>query len=238
MDILEIIGLATFLVGCVAFICIIRPSKTLGMPTRKFAALIWLICFVTTGICATHSSTWKSDDAVAAAAPSATQPVQVAEVVAMPTDETAFIDAINKGRDGFHAAANEMAQGGVRAKRKGWICAILGPTKGIVKDWTGEVATLSSNEDGKGVLGLTIADDVTVTTTNNDFSDSEFKTLIDPSSDLFQAASALKVGEKVIFSGRFFRSDADCVNEQSLTLEGSITDPAFTFRFTSVRSAE
>jgi len=44
----------------------------------------------------------------------------------------------------------------------------------------------------------------------------------------------MKPGDVVRFSGRFSSSNVDCVREKSVTLAGSMTDPVFTMRFTSV----
>jgi hypothetical protein len=50
--------------------------------------------------------------------------------------------------------------------------------------------------------------------------------------------SALKKGQAVRFSGKFFRSKdedgAECLEESSLTLEGKLSKPEFIFRFTDV----
>jgi hypothetical protein len=56
-------------------------------------------------------------------------------------------------------------------------------------------------------------------------------TLIDPASALFAKASALSEGQQVLFSGSFQHSDTDCVEESSLTMDGSLTEPAFIVRF-------
>jgi hypothetical protein len=96
------------------------------------------------------------------------------------------------------------------------------------------VSAISSNGDGKGVFSVIIAPGVLVQTFNNDFSDMSDHTLIEPSSSLFQRASSLKVGQAVRFSGNFFQSPNDCIEETSLTLEGSVTEPTFIVRFSEV----
>jgi hypothetical protein len=100
--------------------------------------------------------------------------------------------------------------------------------------WVGKISQLSSNGDGKGVLSIEVAPNVHVSTWNNALSDIGSQTLIDPSSSLFKNLANMKRGDVVRFSGRFASSDVDCVREQSVTLAGSMTDPSFTMRFTSV----
>jgi len=49
-----------------------------------------------------------------------------------------------------------------------------------------------------------------------------------------QKVVSLSRDQHILFSGSFFPSDADCVQETSLTQEGSMTDPEFLFHFTDV----
>ena len=147
-------------------------------------------------------------------------------------NEPMFIDAVQSARTEFNAAANEMAQGGIRASRRKELCRALATLQ--IKGWTGKIAKLSSNSDGFGVLAVSIGENVTLETWNNALSDSSYHTLIAPDSDLFRTVSKMKEGDSVRFSGYFFPSDIDCVREGSLTLSGSMTDPEFIFHFDSV----
>jgi hypothetical protein len=151
---------------------------------------------------------------------------------AMPVVEREFIRAVQQGRIAFRQAPNEMAQGGTRSWRRSAICRSLPQMS--VSGWVGKIDKLSSNSDGKGVLEISLADSIRLETWNNDFSDTSDHTLIDPSSQLFATASQMKQGDRVLFSGTFFPSEVDCVEEHSMSLEGSMTDPEFIFRFTTV----
>jgi hypothetical protein len=153
----------------------------------------------------------------------------------MPSDQRSFLSAIDSGRSAYRSGSNDMQRGAARPARAKAICSALGRSK-EVRDWVGQVATLSSNGDGKGVFGVTIAKDVTVATWNNALSDIGDRTLIEPDSALFRKASALSKGQWVKFSGTFRPSDVDCAKESSLTLAGSMTDPDFVFRFSDVTS--
>jgi hypothetical protein len=75
-------------------------------------------------------------------------------------------------------------------------------------------------------------------TTNNDLSDILDHTLLDPSSNVFRQALSLSKGQRILFSGSFLPSETDCVQEISLTQEGSMTDPEFLFHFTDVQAAQ
>ena len=129
-----------------------------------------------------------------------------------------------------------MARGALRPQRATAICALR---LGTISEWYGKVSNLSSNNEGKGVLEVQIADDVTVGTTNNALSDSvaSIPTLIPVGSAVQVAAMALKEGELVRFSGRFGNDPSDCLEETSLTVFGAMTDPEFLFQFSAVSPA-
>jgi hypothetical protein len=181
-----------------------------------------------------------AEQAIGSVAPGQASPPQPAVETAptapapptRPADEQQFIRAVQESRTAFQQAANEMAQGGTRALRRERICQDL--TGLEVSGWVSQINKLGSNSDGKGVLEVSLADGVTLATWNNDLSDISDNTLINPASPLFQSLAQMKVGDQVTFSGSFAPSDVDCVREASMTLSGSMTDPDFVFRFSSV----
>jgi hypothetical protein len=149
-----------------------------------------------------------------------------------PADQTAFIEAVERGQAGAKSAANDMQKGGAKAARDKEICAAL---KGmVVRDWTGTLTTIDSNSDGKGVVSIRIANDVYVKTWNNALSDIGTNTLLEPGSSLFNKISGFKTRTKVKFSGNFFNSNEDCIKESSLSLDGKLKKPEFIFKFTDV----
>jgi hypothetical protein len=166
---------------------------------------------------------------IAGGGKSATPP---APTVPVPSDQAGFTSAVSAAKTAYRSAANELAAGGVRNSRQEAICRALHDQS--ANGWIGKISRLSSNGDGKGVLTIEVAPDVHVSTWNNALSDVGSNTLIDPTSSLFKSLAAMKKGDAVRFSGRFASSKVDCVGEQSMTLSGSMTDPSFTMRFTSV----
>jgi hypothetical protein len=167
-------------------------------------------------------------------APAAAQAIsaQVTSVSRASSSEETFISAVTESRDAYRAAQNDMAKGGTRSARKAAICAAMSSLS--VKGWTGKISELSSNGDGKGVVGITIADGVQIKTWNNSLSDIEDYTLINPTTGLFRRLSAMKVGDNVSFSGSFVVNEIDCVKEASFTLSGSMLEPEFIFRFSDI----
>lgn len=162
--------------------------------------------------------------------------IQGGAMAQKPTpDQAKFIEIVSAGQHAYKTAANDMAAGGTRVVRKVRLCREL-PAR-AVKDWIGTIKTLSTANDGRGVLVIAVAKDVSIGTFNNSFSDHSYRTLIAPGSPVFNAAVSMKVGEKVEFSGSFVVDDDDCMKETSISLAGSMTAPTFLFRFTSVRKA-
>lgn len=150
-----------------------------------------------------------------------------------PSDQVRFTSAVVSARTSYRSAPNELAAGGIRSARQQAICNIV--INQSASDWVGKITKLTSNGDGKGVISISLAPNVQVSTWNNSISDLGDHTLIDPTSSLFNVLATMKVGDPVKFSGRFSSSRTDCIGEQSVTLQGSMIDPAFTMRFTSIK---
>ncbi|MFG1392734.1 hypothetical protein [Xanthobacter agilis] len=160
------------------------------------------------------------------------EPANVAPNTPLPAVEAAFIAAVEAGRSVYSAGQTDFQKGAARPTRASAICKVVGSP--AVRNWVGKVTTLTTNGEGKGVLGITIAKDTAVMTWNNSLSDIADNTLIAPGSSLFNAMGTLKEGDTVRFSGSFIREPTDCFREQSMTMRGSMTGPEFIFRFKSV----
>lgn len=182
------------------------------------AALIVIACVSVASILASGS---RKNAVEARAAP------------ALPSQQRTFVAAVETGRNAYVVGGNDMAKGAARPMRARAICSSLG--SGLsVDDWIGTVNALSSNGDGKGVLEIAIGRNIFVKTWNNALSDIADTTLLEPDSSIYRQAVSLAVGQRVSFSGTFRDSATDCVKEASLTLDGSLTEPEFIFRFSRV----
>jgi hypothetical protein len=221
--------------------CYRKRCPVCGTPTPNSIASFgkFLLCLAgflfTLGLIGTHLPQGPSTAAptadVTRSVSEAKQKPEPAEV--MPTDEERFIAVVQQGTMNFKGGSNEMMKGAARPRRAGAVCSTLG-TNLVVHHWVGTVDQLSSNSDGKGVLSVRISSNALVKTWNNALSDIADDTLLDPNGQVFSQAVALSVGQRVAFSGQFRRSDADCAKEASLTLQGSMEDPEFIFRFTEI----
>jgi hypothetical protein len=147
----------------------------------------------------------------------------------VPNGQSAFLRAVSTAQDAFANAPNDMAAGAVRAQRKVAICNSLSSLS--FSGWVGKITKMSANSEGKGVLEIEIAPNVSLKTWNNSFSDRNDITLIDPNSTLFQKVVRLSVGAKVRIDGNFIRDSIDCVHEASMSTSGSMRDPEFIVRF-------
>ncbi|CAO3423065.1 hypothetical protein [Azospirillum doebereinerae] len=166
---------------------------------------------------------------------SAAQPSPLsAAAPAMPADQVGFLALIEDARNQYNGAANDMAAGGLRAARRDNLCRLFANGY-AVRNWVGQITTLSSNSDGKGVLAVEIAKGVELKTWNNALSDVSDHTLLDPSSPLFTKLSQMSKNTAVMISGRFLKGKTDCVAESSLSQAGSMRSPEFIFAFSDVQ---
>jgi hypothetical protein len=159
---------------------------------------------------------------------------KAAATVPMPNDEVTMIGIIQRAAQAYQAAgSNELQAGSTRPTRASALCEILKGNVGV-RNWTGTISRLTTNGDGKGVIAISVAPDIEIVTWNNSFSDMSDRTLLEPGSQIYQSALALKIGQAVMFSGTFIRGTSDCVKESSMTMYGSMTSPNFIFRFSDI----
>lgn len=153
--------------------------------------------------------------------------------VAMPADETQFISTVEKYIGGFREAKNELQQSALRDQRKNEIAKTIGGRS--VSSWVGTIDQLKTNTEGKAILSIRISPDIEIKTWNNALSDMEASTLISKGTSLYSELFELSRGQQVEFSGSFFGSQIDYVEETSMTIRGSMRSPEFLFKFKSVK---
>jgi hypothetical protein len=79
-----------------------------------------------------------------------------------------------------------------------------------------------------------ISPDIEIKTWNNALSDIASNTLIEKGTPVFNRLFDLSNGQRVRFSGAFLPSDSDFIKETSMTIDGSMRNPEFLFKFKSV----
>jgi len=160
-------------------------------------------------------------------------PNQASQEAELPEDETEFISALENGYNGYLAAPNELVQGGTRASRKEDICKTL--NSDLISNWVGEVKKLDSTSNGEGILIVSLPGSRAKVKNGTNIKDLDVRgAYISPDSELFNKVASLRIGQKIIFSGKFYSNKVDCVWGTSFTLKGSMEEPEFMFNFTDV----
>lgn len=153
--------------------------------------------------------------------------------ITIPSDQEQFINTIENYVNGFRAAKNELQQSALRDQRKNELAKLMRSRS--VSSWVGTISQLETNTEGKAILSIRISPDVEIKTWNNALSDINSNTLIAKDSELYSSLFNLSRGQKVQFSGSFFSSETDYIEETSMTIQGSMRNPEFLFKFKSVK---
>jgi len=145
----------------------------------------------------------------------------------MPPDESAFVKILMQSRAAWLAAPNDLARQGTRQARAAQICKA--DPQLSADGWFGRIISVSPNslpdlagkQSATIVIGLTSTISVATPSLpllNNPAS------MVQAGTPLYATAATLRAGQGVRFSGKFF-SGADCVDEESFTLDGGMTAP-------------
>ncbi len=156
------------------------------------------------------------------------------KAAAGPADQQALLQAVVAGREGYESTDNELKQRQAQRARKGALRAAVPTLR--VKEWVGEIRSIDTNSEGKGVLELSIGDGTKVSTWNNALSDIGSDTLIPTDSPMYETLVNLAKGDRIRFSGSFFSDDEQGLEESSLTFHGQMKTPNFVFRFASIKA--
>ncbi len=146
-----------------------------------------------------------------------------------PKDEAAFTKAVGDARTAYDKAGDDD-RASLQSSRAAAICAAV--KKPDVKGWVGAVKEVDRDPGGRTILSIALPDGTLVKTWNNAMSDIDDKTLILAGTPLAAAVGKLAVGDPVRFSGTFFSDEPDCYRSSRLSLDQSMTEPSFLFRFT------
>ena len=151
-------------------------------------------------------------------------------VVELPEQQQRFLAITKDFAERFASAKNELQQSVLRRERSVALRDTLDSQR-TISGWTGTIRALRTNTEGRAILTVRLSQNTEITTHNNAFSDLLDNTLIDQGTPLFNALMNMSVGDKVAVSGSFIPSDDDWIGETSVTIRGSMTDPAFLVRF-------
>jgi hypothetical protein len=209
-----------------------------GAPVKKKTGCLMMIVYgfvglIALGIIGAIISGSGSNSGSGSSSSPPTQSSTPQVTVSLPQDEKAFCDAVSDFISQYNAAPNDLKKSAVRVARKQKLQQLL--TTLQFDGWIGELTDMGTTSDGSAYVNVQLeGTSIKIVTWNNGVSDVTDKTLIPVNSPLFNAISDLKVGVRVKVSGQFVSGDQDYIGEQSLTENGSMTEPEFTVHFTQV----
>lgn len=206
-----------------------------GEKQKKLSIIHWvgivLVALFVIGLINAPDQPKEANSSSNAAKASAENPKQVK--IAIPSDQEQFINAIENYVNSFRAAKNELQQSALRDQRKNELSKLMHGRS--VSSWVGTISQLETNTEGKAILSIRVSPDIEIKTWNNALSDINSNTLITKGSELYSSLFNLSRGQKVQFSGSFFSSETDYIEETSMTIQGSMRNPEFLFKFKSVK---
>ncbi|SFU00101.1 hypothetical protein SAMN04487956_14916 [Halomonas saccharevitans] len=156
------------------------------------------------------------------------EPLSPAERVAqrMPENQQEFLSVMANAAAEYDDAPNELVQSRIDRERKSASREFVGDG-GLVTNWVGILESLGTNGDGNGIVTIRANEQVVFKTWNNALSDIDARTLIPHDSELYETLAGLSKGAAVSFSGRL-------IDEGSMTEKGSVMEPEFIVRFSSI----
>jgi ribosomal protein L37E len=209
--------------------CGMTGSKSTRSPLK-------IVLYVVGGIFALGIIVLMVDDEDKISSRNPTSSVKTSKAaISLPVDQKTFIENVSIFIPEYKSAPNELKKSAIRTKRKKAIMKALNGNLRI-NNWIGRLEEMGTNSEGKAIVSIVlIGSNIRVQTWNNAMSDVLSNTLIEQGTSLFNDIAELNNGDKVTFSGTFLSGDNDYIGEQSLTEDGAMTEPEFTFRFESMK---
>lgn len=213
-----------------------RSCPHCGAKRSRYRLLKWIGGGVATvSILAALASPDKSETKNAAN----NKPTQVDVVISTevefvaPEKQRQFTSITASFEERFNATSNELQQNVLRDERRDAVVSATGADENA-SGWVGTIKRLETNTEGKAILSVRLSPNTSIQTWNNALSDFGSDTLIEKGTKLYNTLMGLEVGDRVEVSGRFFPSGQDGFQETSITLRGSMTDPEYLFKFSTV----
>lgn len=157
-----------------------------------------------------------------------------ARSISVPLRQYRFLKTVKSFYGPYQNARNELKKSALRNRRGKAVRAVLQGR--VVRGWVGILTDMSTTGQGKAHVSIKLwgGKNIYVKTWNNEFSDISDKTLIRSGTPLYKSISNLSKGSFVVFSGRFVSNSRDYIRESSMTESGSMTEPEYLMRFSSI----
>jgi hypothetical protein len=144
-----------------------------------------------------------------------------AQGAGMPADQRAFVELLSRYARRWAEAPDAIARQPLRPRRKEELCR--NPPIAVT-DWSASVSRVGRAMGGDGALDVVLTDKISLKSYD-----------IARDSPLFAVLATLREGQKVRFSGNFFRSHLnDCLAQTNSTENGGMLEPEFRFQFIAV----
>lgn len=212
-----------------------------GSPVKKKTGCLEIIGFCIVGfigLCVLAAMLGKSDNPASSpgggqsASPGAPVSAPAPEIV-LPVEQQQLAGVVVPYIKQYEAAPNELKKSALRSARRKALADALQTFE--FTDWVGTIVTMETTSEGKAHLAIKLqSTPIKVQNWNNELSDLGSNTLIAKGSELFNAVAELAVGNLVRVSGTFRKGAKDHIDEQSVTEEGSMTEPEFTVKFSKI----
>lgn len=213
-----------------------------GAPTKKKGGILKKVIWGFLGLCVLsaimRAGGGQESNKTSANTPEVKSSSNITPKILIPEKQNALISISEEFGSKYAAASNELQKSALRSKRKDALSNVFG--EGLeFTDWIGSIKNMSTTGDGNAHIAISLkgakATRIVICNNNNEitaaFGDS---TLIPKGSELYECVSSLNKGQQVRVSGIFQKADQDFIMEQSLTEEGSMTEPEYNVKFQKI----
>ena len=150
-----------------------------------------------------------------------------------PDAQIQFERVLCEFRDKFYGAANEASKRILVMQRDQALAKVLTDNK--AENWVGFLNALDASSSLKLYVSVQIGCRGLLKTWNNEFSDSLSGTMLVKTDPGYDEVLASQINDELVFSGMFLSADGKKIAEQSITIDGSLSAPEFTFRFSDIK---
>jgi hypothetical protein len=226
-------------------VCLINPvivtkifKKAEG--TRKNALLFFgvpfIVLFILSGFVLDGKKSAVSSSSSVQADKPEEKAVEQTQVIGTP-DQVAFHKNLTDFASKYIDADNEMKKSKVYREMGSFMKGYLSGR--TFSNWEGKLTKIGTTEGGKKAY-ITIESnfsdkEIAYKTWNNELSDLGTNSMLNLSSAVYKQVENLSEGDIVVFSGSFIYDDKKTFAESSLTEIGTVTDPEFIIKFSSIK---
>lgn len=138
----------------------------------------------------------------------------------VPLSQEQFSVVVKSVKSGYKSASTEIQKTNMRETRREMLCMNKFDS---VQDWYGTVLQVRSTSDGRAAIDIKM-----------DGFSLRGMTFVSKSDPIYTVLASLNKQDRVAFHGKFYPDPKDCFREMSVTENGSVMDPEFSFDVTSI----